>query len=101
MATNMFQFLIGTIKTNRQYLGRGSSEPVSIPYRYDKNRKGKTLAVVEFMFQFLIGTIKTVCPNLPYCPGLLVSIPYRYDKNVPKAVNTSRPTTVSIPYMVR
>ena len=57
---DMFQFLIGTIKTSWYQERRAGFLQVSIPYRYDKNDLVKVPSLKEkWKFQFLIGTIKT------------------------------------------
>ena len=57
---NMFQFLIGTIKTNGNKRDIDIRLGVSIPYRYYKNQNLKKYYFMTlFVFQFLIGTIKT------------------------------------------
>ena len=56
----MFQFLIGTIKTQKTVGDGCKGGHVSIPYRYDKNDLVKVPSLKEkWKFQFLIGTIKT------------------------------------------
>ena len=80
--TDMFQFLIGTIKTQKIYddieiieyvsiphrydknedlldVCVTKTTPVSIPHRYDKNAYPLTCRLGSCLFQFLIGTIKT------------------------------------------
>ena len=67
----MFQFLIGTIKT--QMTGA----------EVDDERR----------FQFLIGTIKTNSTCKSITKGLLVSIPYRYYKNEKETQQKAQYTT--------
>ena len=55
----VFQFLIGTIKTQNRVPLPLPAKSVSIPYRYDKN----------------------IYPGHCANSSLVVSIPYRYDKN--------------------
>ncbi len=56
----MFQFLIGTLKTAIRGIQHTRKDLVSIPDRYSKNRDGiKTIIEAVEEFQFLIGTLKT------------------------------------------
>ena len=55
----MFQFLIGTVKTEHLKQITEDGEPVSIPHRYCKNIKEPAQLQAYYMFQFLIGTVKT------------------------------------------
>ena len=99
-----FQFLIGTLKTQVQFIILQHMISVSIPHRYSKNEISIPIWAPEgarfqfligtlktryllskklqsLMFQFLIGTLKT-CFIL-YIANYFqkVSIPHRYSKN--------------------
>ena len=56
----MFQFLIGTLKTQVDALARQYPPRVSIPHRYAKNTAAGSYDLFAAVFQFLIGTLKTV-----------------------------------------
>ena len=80
MIENLFQFLLGTLKTC-EALFHLFSAIVSIPLRYAKNPCTGYHARFEDVFQFLLGTLKTVHYEAPPPGEDPVSIPLRYAKN--------------------
>jgi len=72
----VFQFLIGTVKTQFCFLALWENHQVSIPHRYCKNHKNR--------------------PNIK--TGPTVSIPHRYCKNPITASPTTCKAIVSIPH---
>ena len=60
----MFQFLIGTLKTEIAGYDLRENMDVSIPHRYAKNEEKTTEErPCNCGFQFLIGTLKTIGMN--------------------------------------
>ena len=110
---DLFQFLIGTLKTRTRTLSSSIScwfqfligtlktwglffwwfyyfKAVSIPYRHSKNFALKSIwNLWVLLFQFLIGTLKT-CDSVinVIFYTIFVSIPYRHSKNVLKSWNS-------------
>ena len=78
----LFQFLIGRLKTLRNFKGIRNFELVSIPYKQTKNREIENIEVSEIReFQFLIGRLKTGSYKEVHKKISPVSIPYRQTKN--------------------
>ena len=77
-----FQFLIGTLKTLPP--GKGKTVIAMFQFLIGTLKTGSSALAEnckEYMFQFLIGTLKTSALGLPYLTRTDVSIPYRYAKN--------------------
>ena len=117
----IFQFLIGTIKTsdskNQHFRLLSISIPhrydkncifcleqlrlscISIPHRYDKNTPCNISNYLAHRFQFLIGTIKTwYISHSESLEWKIISIPHRYDKNCNKHWYVKVKTRISIPH---
>ncbi len=77
----MFQFLIGTLKTNRPKNLPHFHTSVSIPHRYAENFVELFKPIILFLFQFLIGTLRTIDCVTPRLRISRVSIPHRYAEN--------------------
>ena len=74
----MFQFLIGTLKTNN--LLQEVSDENRFQFLIGTLKTIAPLMIVKdkVMFQFLIGTLKTKCIFVGPTFFFFVSIPYRY-----------------------
>ncbi len=78
---NLFQFLIGRLKTLLKQTTLNTILQVSIPHRQAKNRNHPSLSLFPCQFQFLIGRLKTKLRTGSPDKKKNVSIPHRQAKN--------------------
>ncbi len=86
IAYSKFQFLIGTLKTQRAASHPRRQGEFQFLIGTLKTGGGEMENMLMWLFQFLIGTLKTPCSYYLPVVKQCVSIPHRYAKNAASAL---------------